>query len=526
MPSPTRPSPDLFPALLVRAARLVPVGGVAAPAGPVDLRVRDGVVVEVGPGLRPGPDDRVHEAEGRWAIPGLWDHHVHLAQWADTLDRVDLAGTTGPEQVLDRLRGLLGGPAGADGAGPEDALVVGFGHRSATWSRPGTVAELDAVTGHRPVVLVSGDGHNGWLNSAAIALLGAPATAGMLTENDWFPVWARLGEVTAARAGRAAAYARAVAAANARGIVGVGDMEFGDGLRDWPRRFADGMRDLRVRVAVYPEGLDAALAAGLRSGDDLCDSYGLVAMGPLKIISDGSINTASAWCHDRYASPVHAEKPYGWPNFTATELTELLTRATGGGLTVAVHAIGDAAVERALDAFATSGARGGIEHAQLVTDADVVRMARLGVSASVQPAHLLDDRDVTEASWPGRAGRCFALRRMLDAGVQLRLGSDAPVSPLDPWLAMAAAVHRSADDRPAWVPEQAITPAEALAASTDGQTTLGPGSRGDLVLLDADPLAPADPPAQAEQAEQAEQAAAHLRGMPVAATFLGGRRVA
>ena len=92
-------------------------------------------------------------------------------------------------------------------------------------------------------------------------------------------------------------------------------------------------------------------------------------------------------------------------------------------------------------------AAGSIEHAQLVNRADVGRMAALGLRASVQPAHLLDDRDVTERLWPGRAERCFPLRWMLDDGVDVVLGSDAPVSPLDPWLAIAAAVHRSGDDR-------------------------------------------------------------------------------
>ena len=143
----------------------------------------------------------------------------------------------------------------------------------------------------------------------------------------------------------------------------------------------------------------------------------------------------------------------------------------------------------ALDAFEETGARGGIEHVQLTTRDDVRRLAALGVRASVQPAHLLDDRDVTERLWPGRAERCFPLRWMVDAGVDVVLGSDAPVSPLDPWLAVAAAVHRSADEREPWHPEQAITAREALAASTDGWGTVAVGHPADLVLLDADPLA-------------------------------------
>ena len=119
-------------------------------------------------------------------------------------------------------------------------------------------------------------------------------------------------------------------------------------------------------------------------------------------------------------------------------------------------------------------------------------MAALGVTASVQPAHLLDDRDVSERLWPGRGDRSFALRWMLDDGVRLAMGSDAPVARLDPWLAMAAAVHRTVDDREAWYPEQSITPREALAASTDGWGTVAEGHPADLALLDTDPLAHAD----------------------------------
>jgi predicted amidohydrolase YtcJ len=245
-------------------------------------------------------------------------------------------------------------------------------------------------------------------------------------------------------------------------------------------------------------------------------------MGPLKIISDGSLNTKTAWCCEPYAGPSPLGFPLGHPNQTSEELRQLLRRATKHGLEVAVHAIGDRAVADALDAFEATGATGAIEHAQLVRREDVRRMAELGVTASVQPAHLLDDRDVSERLWPGRGERCFALRWMIDDGVRLAMGSDAPVAPLDPWLAMAAAVHRSADEREAWHPEQSITPREALAASTDGWGTVAAGHPGDLVLLSADPLA--DP--LTGSGSPTDQAA-HLRGMAerVRATWVGGELV-
>jgi predicted amidohydrolase YtcJ len=103
---------------------------------------------------------------------------------------------------------------------------------------------------------------------------------------------------------------------------------------------------------------------------------------------------------------------------------------------------------------------------------------------------------------------------MLRAGVTLAMGSDAPVAPLDPWLAMAAAVHRSADEREPWTPTEALSATEALAASTGGQGSIAPGSRGDVVLLDDDPLRPRGSSAAV---------GAHLRGLRVAATFVAGR---
>ncbi len=494
---------------MIRRARLVPIGPAAAPPEhPVDVLVEDGRVTTVAAQLDPRPGIEEIDADGRWCAPGLWDQHVHLAQWTLASQRLDLAPARSPEQALalvaERLATLPGVP------------VVGWGHRSGIWERNVTVSELDAVTGDTPVVLMSGDGHHGWLNTTALMHLAMPVRDSVVRETEWFSVYPRLVTLVGNDGTAPEAFRRTLDAAAARGVVGLVDFEFGGGRDDWVERWAADCDVLRVRWATYADTLDDVIAAGLRTGDPLPGCDDRATMGPLKIISDGSLNTRTAWCCEPYADAHRLDYPAGQPNLSGAELRDLLTHAHDGGLEVATHAIGDAAVAEALAAYAETGAIGSIEHAQLVGRADVRRMAELGVRASVQPAHLLDDRDLSEQAWPGRGQRCFAFRWMLDDGVELALGSDAPVSPLDPWLAIAAAVHRSADDREPWHAEQGLTAAEALAASVDGQPTVGIGSPGDLVLLDADPLA--------EGASSAATGAA-LRDMAVALTAVGGRVV-
>lgn len=504
---------------LVTGVRLVRVGGEPRPGRGggevVDVRIREGLVTQVRPALSPDRGEAVHDGGGRWLVPGLWDQHVHLQQVAMSAGRLDLAGTAGPQECLDRVAAHLA-TLPAAGPGAPLAAVQGWGHRSATWPRRPTVAELDAVTGVRPVVLISGDGHHGWLNSAALAWFGLPPRDGVLDEAEWFPVFHRLGDLPGAAAQAEAAYDGVLARLAARGLVGITDMELAANHTAWPARFAAGADTLRVRGATYADGLARVLELGLRTGDPLPGGGGMLTMGPLKIIADGSLNTRTAYCCEPYADDDGSAYPRGKQNVAPQELRELLARADAGDLTVAVHAIGDAAVSDALDAFETTGARGSIEHAQLMRRDDVARMGRLGVGASTQPAHLLDDRDVALRCWPDRMDRCYPHASMLAAGVDVRFGSDAPVAPADPWLAMAAAVHRSADDREPWASAEALTPAQALAASTDGQGTVAVGSRGDLALLDDDPLAvPAG----------SREAGAYLRGIRVAATLVAGRLV-
>lgn len=514
--------------MLIRAARLVPVGragagaahrrsgreiagrGHTVPDHPVDVRIEGGRVTEVAPTLTPYAGERVLEAGGRWAIPGLWDQHTHPVMWALARRRIDLVGAATAEEAASRvgehLRALP----------PGESLVLGQGHRSATWPSPPTVARLDAVTGGRPVALASGDGHHGWLNSAALHLLGLPPRPGVLVEEEWYAVYPRLQQQDPDAIDPTRALRAALTDAHARGVVGIADFEFGSSFDVWPDRVDRGLDTMRLRASVYPDRVEEVAAAGLRTGDPLVPGSDLVTMGSLKVIGDGSLNTLTAWCCEPYVGGGHLEHPHGRPNRSGDDLVRIMKRAKGIGLTAAIHAIGDRAVGATLDAFAASGQTGSVEHAQLVRRADIGRLASAGLTASVQPAHLLDDRDVAQRWWPDRTQRLYPFRSMLDAGVRVVLGSDAPVSPLDPWLAMAAAVHRSGDERAPWHPEQSLTAAEALAASTDGQGTLTTGSRGDVVLVEADPL---------REITDSGERAAYLRSMPVAATVVAGRVV-
>ena len=138
---------------------------------------------------------------------------------------------------------------------------------------------------------------------------------GALDENEWFTVFARLGELPGASEESGAGYGSAVTDAAAKGVVGIVDVEFGSGYRDWPVRLASGIDRLRVRTATYPDRLDDVLRAGLRSGDELPGGRGLLRMGPLKIISDGSLNTRTAYCFEPYADADSLGFPLGKQNF-------------------------------------------------------------------------------------------------------------------------------------------------------------------------------------------------------------------
>lgn len=495
------------------AAARAELGAPPAPGEPVDLRIKDGAVVEMGTGLARHDGEEVLDAGGAFLIPGLWDAHAHLDLEAARVARLDLGRTACVEDALEivaaeaqRLRSATGA-----GAARGPALIQGFGHRLSHWPRMPSVTELDAVTGPIPTVLVSGDAHSGWVNSAALVLLGLPPATDAdpgapLTEGEWFAALNRLDDIPGSRELVESGYRRALEDMAARGITGVTDMTWGQDSPAWVARLGrmsatgplPGLP--RIRVSTYREGLEERISAGLRTGDPLPDSpvggdgAALLTQGPLKIISDGSMGTGTACLCSAYPADLGLEHPHGVMSVRLDELVELLGRAHEHGIAAAVHAIGDAALIDVARAFARTGARGRVEHAQLLpADATgpqgaLTTLVRLGIELSIQPAHLIDDWAAVGKVWPGLESRSYAFADMAAAGGMLALGSDAPVAPLDPWLAMSAAVGRRAPDGSVWSPDQCLTAEEALAASVDGAAPISVGSTADLVLLPASPL--------------------------------------
>jgi predicted amidohydrolase YtcJ len=466
-----------------------------------DVHVRGGLVSRIAAADERPRGVRVVDFDGRYAIPGLWDEHVHMTQWALAANRIDLSLAESARAAADLVRYRISA-AGPSLAGPSPT-VVGVGFRDAVWDDVPGLELLDGATQGVPTALISHDLHCVWLNSAAAKRYGVrPDAGGLLREDAAFAVTRELGRLPDDVVDGWVRTASGAAAT--RGIVGVVDFEMTWNRDVWLRRIAGGFDSFRVDAGVYPEDLERAAAAGMRTGQLLDGGAGLLSVGPLKVLIDGSLNTRTAYCVDPYP---HGGR--GVLTVSEAELLALLVRAREARFVPAVHAIGDAANQVALDAFAAAGVPGRVEHAQFVRREDFARFGELGLTASVQPAHALDDRDAADANWDGRTGRAFPLRSLLDAGASLALGSDAPVAPLDPWLAMSAAATRSRQDgRGPWHPEQAITRQEALVASTRGRGRISVGEAADIAVLDGDPLAVPD---------------SVFAEMPVAATLVAGR---
>jgi len=463
---------------------------------PVDILLADGVVLAIGTELD-GADADVLDLGGRRFLPGLGDAHVHFTQWSFHRLTEELNAALGAAPHADAAADAVGRQARSAGDG---GWIKAGGFRQSTWPEMPHKSQLDRAAPGMPVALTSQDGHSAWFSSAALAAIGMEHETGYLREWESWEALHALPEPSEAEMDRT--IAAAVDAAVRRGVTHIQDFGTPDDIAGWRRRStADTPLSFRVTSGVPQRQIDLAEEEGWKTGQVL-DPHGRLMIGPLKLFSDGALGSRTAHCdHGYVGEPANT----GMPLLGFDELKELLARAVRQGLEVAVHAIGDRANRTVLDAYEAVGVKGRIEHAQLIAPDDRARFARLGVTASVQPGHAVDDQDLVEKWWGDRIDTTYPLRSLLRSGSRLLFGSDAPVSPLDPWRAIAAAVHRTVDERPPWQPDETLDLDEAIAASA--HSTLVEGQPADLVVLDADPqtLSPSD-----------------LANMPVAATMVAG----
>jgi predicted amidohydrolase YtcJ len=250
----------------------------------------------------------------------------------------------------------------------------------------------------------------------------------------------------------------------------------------------------------YASELEPLLKVGMRSG--LGDDW--IRLGAIKILADGSMGAGTAAFFEPYADD---PKTSGLLLYPIPELERLVMAADTAGFQLAVHAIGDRANALVLDAFSKALAKNGardrrlrIEHAQVVRSEDVARYKSLGVIASIQPSHCIDDmRWAEKRIGAARTQGAYRFRSFLSAGVPVAFGTDWPVEILDPRVGLYAAVTRelpTGGPAGGWHPDEKLTLAEALDLYTRGSAyaefaearkgTLAPGRLADLVVFDKD----------------------------------------
>ena len=485
---------------------------------------------------RPARTDYALDGKGAIVIPGLIDAHLHVMSVGFAALTLDLSDTRSLSEAQAKIRAYAV-------QFPERKWIIGRGWNQETWGlgRFPTAAELDAAVADRPVLLERVDGHAQWANSAALKAAG-------ITGQTPDPAGGRIERVPGSRAPAGVlvdnagdlvqrivplplpkdydlALAKAQELLTARGITAAADM--GTTIEAWQSfRRAGDAGWLHLRIMAYAAGIPAMELIG--GPEPTAWLYGdRLRLNGVKLYLDGALGSRGAWLKAPYADD---PRNTGLPLANGTQLRNMMSRAALDRFQVAVHAIGDAANAEALDAIAdlaetySDDRRWRIEHAQVVSPADIARFGRHGTIASMQPVHQTSDRAMAEARLdPARLTGAYAWRSIAAGGAPLAFGSDAPVEAPDPFAGLAAAISRTdAQGQPpgGWRPEEAVHRATALAAYTAGgayagfgETRFGelkPGMRADFVMIDRDPLLAAP-----------EQ----LRTTRVLQTWIGGLRV-
>lgn len=480
-----------------------------------------------------GPDTRVVDAAGGLVAPGFIDSHVHFLTGGHRLSSVQLRDAATPEEFAGRI---------ADYAATVSTgtWITGGDWDHENWGGELPRAEwIDSVTADHPVFVNRLDGHMALANGAAMRAAGVDAgtadvdggeivrdaegrPTGVFKDNAMDLIYAAVPDVSDELDDRALDAAMAYVAE--RGVTSVHHMGgFGE-LEVFRRAEEDDRLITRIMACTPLSAWDRLATEVDASGRG--DAW--LGIGCLKGFVDGSLGSHTAAFFEPYTD---APADSGFFVNTESDLHAWTAAADSAGLQVAIHAIGDRAISTLLDIYQRVEAEAGprdrrfrIEHAQHVHPDDFERFADLGVVASMQPYHAIDDgRWAERVIGPERAETTYAFRTFLDHGVTLAFGSDWFVAPPTPLEGLYAAVTRRTLDGAhpeGWVSSQKISLDEALRAYTrggayasfeeDAKGTLEVGRLADLAVVDRDLFA-IDP--------------VEIRDAEVTATIVGGRVV-
>jgi hypothetical protein len=472
--------------LLIINARVFPADGSTESAEA--LAIRGNQIVAIGPAdsmadFR-GPATRVVDAKGGTVMPGFNDAHVHFLEGSLSLANVNLLEAEKLDQIQQAIRDFAA-------ANPNAPWVLGRGWLYGAF--PGgmpTRQQLDALVPDRPAAMSCYDGHTLWVNSKALALAGItkdtpnPPNGSIVRDPKTGEPTGALKEAAQSlvdgvipkptRAEKLAAMKRGITEAHRYGVTSI--QEAGVSLEDFT--LFDSLR----RAGELP--LRAYVAMNVDSGWTVQDADRLdslrkahadtptLRLGMIKLYADGVIEARTAYMLAPYANAPMT----GNPEMTPAEMARIVKLMDARGWQIEIHAIGDAGIRMALDAFEQAaaqnpaparGRRHRLEHIEDVSAADIPRFGSLGVIASMQPFHASPNQNVLDV-WavnvgPERAARAWAWKSIHDAGGHLAFGTDWPVVGIDPRPGMHTALTRQTMQG---VPAGGFNPAERLPLST------------------------------------------------------------
>ncbi len=445
------------------------------------------------------------DLQGGHVFPGITDCHTHFAAVALYKNRIQLKGCTSLAEAVQRLRSWANNNKG-------NGWVVGGGWDANTWQdgQPHK-SHLDTIFPERPVALYSNDGHAQWLNSAALkkcdfsAIPGSKAEknehgdlTGLVYELACRVVDETIGPVDAAEL--TDCLNKTYPELYRNGITSLHSMEEMDKFRVFQSEQLQ--HRLGVRICFHPpaSALDDFLAAGIQSG--FGNSW--LRIGGIKYFVDGSLGSQTAEMY----RPLTGLDNTGVEVITQDVLSELVCKAAKGGLSATIHAIGDRANTKALNAIAQAQRvdspiplRHRIEHAQILRDQDIPRFSNLDVIASMQPLHISDDVQLAKKYLYKTDSLVYPVNSLLKNGAQIIFGSDMPVADADPIRGMLAAIGRRYRLKPQnerWHAGECISAAQALRAYTvnaaaasdelSNKGTLEVGKVADFFVCDTDIL--------------------------------------